>query len=82
LDLVQAAETRWGVKSDSMATRQEQDYEKQPPRASLRKIKPEFVKNGHEEVLYFTHATHMPSDVFAYGREAPNCFDQRRYLAR
>jgi hypothetical protein len=64
-----------------MATRQEQDYEKQPPRASLRKIKPEFVKNGHEEVLYFTHATNVPSDVFAYGREAPNCFDQRRYLA-
>jgi hypothetical protein len=23
----------------------------------------------------------MPSDLFAYGREAPNCFDLRRYLA-
>ena len=55
--------------------------EKQPPRASLRKVKPEFVRNGHDDVLYFTQATHIPSDVFAYGREAPNCFDQRRYLA-
>ena len=55
--------------------------EVQPPRASLRKVKPEYVRNGHGDVLYFTHATHMPSDVFAYGREAPNCFDERRYLA-
>jgi hypothetical protein len=55
--------------------------EKQRPRASFRKAKPEFVKNGHDDVLYFTQATHIPNDVFAYGREAPNCFDQRRYLA-
>jgi len=64
-----------------MATDQETEYEKRPPRASRRKMKPEYVKNGHEEVMYFTHATHMPRDVFAYGRESPNCFDERRYLA-
>jgi hypothetical protein len=51
------------------------------PKASLRKVKPEYVRNGHDDVLYFTQATHMPSDVFAYGRECPNCFDQRRYLS-
>jgi hypothetical protein len=55
--------------------------DEKPPQASLRKVKPEFVRNGHDHVLHFTHATHMPSDLYAYGREAPNCFDQRRYLA-
>lgn len=29
----------------------------------------------------FKQATHITSDVFAYGSEAPNCFDRRRYLA-
>lgn len=52
-----------------------------PPRAGLRKVKPEYVRNGHDDVLYFTQATHVPSDIFAYGREEANCFDQRRYLA-
>jgi hypothetical protein len=65
----------------AMATDATNSSEEQPPRASLRKVKPEYVRNGHDDVLYFTQATHMPSDVFAYGREAPNCFDQRRYLA-
>lgn len=64
-----------------MATNATKGSEEQPPKASHRKVKPEYVRNGHDDVLYFTEATHMPSDVFAYGREAPNCFDQRRYLA-
>src|ERR1700686_1298157 len=70
-------------KGDNSATESpnRNQVEVQPPRPRLRKVKPEYVRNGHGDVLYFTHATHMPSDVFAYGREAPNCFDERRYLA-
>ncbi len=64
-----------------MSTDATKGSEETPPRASLRKVKADFIRNGHDDVLYFTQATHMPSDVFAYGREAPNCFDQRRYLA-
>ena len=55
--------------------------ENAPPRASLRKIVATYIKNGLDELLYYTHATHMPSDVFAYGREAHHCFADRRYLA-
>jgi hypothetical protein len=32
-------------------------------------------------VVYVSHATHHPDDVFAYGREAFNCFKEKRYLA-
>jgi hypothetical protein len=64
-----------------MTTRHEPDLKKQSPRADLRKLKPEYVKNGHEDVLHFTLAMHLPRDVAAYGREAPNCFNERRYLA-
>ena len=72
-----------GSDGGSMATefRNMSQGEVQPPRASLRKAKPGYVKNGHADVLCFTQATHVPSDVSAYGREAPNCFDERRYLA-
>jgi hypothetical protein len=52
-----------------------------PPRASLGKIVRKYVRNGLDEVLYHSHATHMPSDVFAYGREAHHCFADKRYLA-
>jgi hypothetical protein len=52
-----------------------------PPHASFREVRAEYQRNGLTHVVYFTHATHVPNDVFAYGREAPNCFDQRRYLA-
>lgn len=55
--------------------------EKKPPVATFRSIKPEYVRNGHDSVLHFTQATHIPSDVMAYGREGANCFNDRRYLA-
>jgi hypothetical protein len=51
------------------------------PHATFSQIRPAFQKNGLTHVVSFTHATCVPSDVFAYGREAPNCFEQRRYLA-
>ena len=51
------------------------------PVASFREIRPEYQKNGLKHVVYFTQAMHYPSDVFAYGREAANCFEEKRYLA-
>jgi hypothetical protein len=53
------------------------------PRAMFRELRPEFQEqeNGLMHVVYYTHATHHPSDVFAYGREAAFCFRRRRYLA-
>src|ERR1035438_9589791 len=51
------------------------------PRAGFRRIRPEYQNNGITQVAYFTHATHHPSDVFAYGREAASCFGEKRYLA-
>jgi hypothetical protein len=56
-------------------------HETDRPRASLRQIRPEYQRNGLTHVVYFTHATHHPSDVFACGREAGNCFEEKRYLA-
>jgi hypothetical protein len=64
-----------------MVTLGKRDSEKKPPCASFRKLKPEYVRNGHDDVLVFTQAMHLPRDVAAYGREAPNCFNERRYLA-
>ena len=52
------------------------------PRASFKKIRSEqHQRNGLTHVVFFTQATHHPSDVFAYGREAFNCFREKRYLA-
>jgi hypothetical protein len=51
------------------------------PNAGIRQIKPEFVKNAYSDIIYFTHATHVPNDVFAYSRDARHRFDERRYLA-
>jgi hypothetical protein len=62
-------------------TATEDDRTAPAPKASLRSVKPEYQRNGLRHVVYFTQATHLPSDVSAYGREAPNCFDQKRYLA-
>ena len=53
----------------------------EPPKAERRLIRPEFQRNGVTHVVYFSQATHHPSDVFAYGREALHCFMDRRYLA-
>jgi hypothetical protein len=64
-----------------MVTNAAENSEEKLPRASLRKIKPEYIRNGNDAVLYFTDATHMPSDIFAYGREKARCFDDSRYLA-
>jgi hypothetical protein len=51
------------------------------PRASFKQIRSEYQRNGLTQVVYYTHATHHPGDVFAYGREAANCFEGKRYLA-
>ena len=58
-----------------------EDPQDDPPRASFRQIRPEYQINGVTHVVYYSHATHLPSDVFAYGREAFQCFRERRYLA-
>lgn len=54
---------------------------KDQPRASLRKIRPQYVVNGYDDVLYLSQATHAPGDVRGYVREGSNCFNQKCYLA-
>ena len=60
---------------------EDHDAAAERPKAERRLIRPEFQKNGLTHVVYFSQATHHPSDVFAYGREALHCFSERRYLA-
>jgi hypothetical protein len=49
-------------------------------RSEFRPLKPAAVKNGLTEIVVFRNAM-VPDNVYAYGREAGNCFCERRYLA-
>ncbi len=51
------------------------------PRARLAELRPESQVNGLTHIVYFEVAERHPRDLFAFGREALFCFQNRLYLS-
>lgn len=51
------------------------------PKATLAEFRKPEEHNGLRHVVYWSLADSVPSDLFAYGREAMFCFVNRRYIA-